>query len=733
MDEQELQEFSLEDIIKEFGGPSAAETAAEETVCQESVQPEETTAASMDETVDLSKVIPVEALAEKPAVSMEDTIDLSHVISMEDTVDLSEDLSMEITRVIELPAQEEGEASDVTSDTIRMDTIRFGKGETDVAEPVAEEELPMPAAEEDPFSDGWEPEYEQPIAEYAPPRPILIHPRSRLRELKSKLVAGPEKIYYKLLEKGLGKLQAAIFFSLLALVLSAIVTTMHALDMVGPSRMKLLVFGQFMAMLFAALMGSFQLLEGVEDMRKKRFSLNSLLVISFMLCCADGVMCLYELPRVADPRVPCCAAFALQMVMSLWNAYQKRNTTMGQMDTLRKASRLDGIHVVADYFEDSNGLVRGEGQVEDFMDHYDRPGKLDKIISIYALVAAGMCVVLGVVAGVLHGISAGLQVAAVTTLAAVPASFFVALSRPMAVLERRLHRLGAVLCGWRGVEELSKKSVFPVGHEDLCPTGSVKLNGVKFYGNREADEVIAYCAALCNADGGALAPVFNQLLESRNGINYEVADFRDYGNGGIGGEVNAEPVLVGTLEFLRSMGVDVPESIRVSHAVGISVDGELCGLFAIAYDRIRSSNAGIATLTGYRSLKAVLTTDDFMLTDEFIKSNFSANTKRMLFPSWEERAAMRAKKPEEGQPAAALSTSSGLASFAYCVTGAKMLRSSSRLGLLVHMIGGIVGMGVMLTLTILGALDLLTPANMFLYELVWMVPGLLLTEWTRSI
>ena len=708
MDEQELQEFSLEDIIREFSdAPIPEEVSEPEQIPEaESLAEEQPKAASLGDT----QVIELPVQEEEPQLE-------------ELPEELPEEVSLEITRVIELPTPATEEKDDTLSDTIRMDNIKETKGQTVSAQPVEEEAFP----------EGWEPEYEQPIAEYAPPRPILIHPRSRLRELKSKLVAGPEKIYYSLLEKGLGKLQVAIFFSILVVVISAIATTMNAFHMVGSNRMKLLVFGQFMAMLVAALLGSFQLLEGVEDLLKKRFSLNTLLVVSFVLCCADGIMCLYELPQAADPRVPCCAAFGLQMIMSLWNAYHNRNTVMGQMDTLRKATRLDGISVVSDYYEGENGLVRGEGQVEDFMNEYRRPAKLEKVISIYAIVAACMSVVLGIVAGVLHGLSAGIQVAAVTTLAAVPASMFLSLSRPMSVLERRLHQLGAVLCGWRGVDELSKRAVFPLSHEDLCPTGTVKLNGVKFYGNRESDEIVAYCAALCNADGGALAPVFNHLLESRNGIKYEVADFRDYGNGGIGGEVNAEPVLVGTLEFLRSMGVEVPESIRVKHAIGVSVDGELCGLFAITYDKVRSSNAGITTLTGYRGLKAVITTDDFMLTDEFIRNKFSVNTKRVLFPSWEDRASLRTKKPEEGTPAAALSTAEGFAPFAYCVTGAKALKNASRLGVIIHMIGGIVGMGMMLILAILGALELLTPANMFLYELVWMVPGLLITEWTRSI
>jgi hypothetical protein len=70
---------------------------------------------------------------------------------------------------------------------------------------------------------------------------------------------------------------------------------------------------------------------------------------------------------------------------------------------------------------------------------------------------------------------------------------------------------------------------------------------------------------------------------------------------------------------------------------------------------------------------------------------------------------------------------------AYCVTGARALKQSCNLGTVLHMVGGILGMAVVLVLMLLGAMHLLTPANMFLYQLVWMIPGFLLTEWTRSV
>ena len=132
-----------------------------------------------------------------------------------------------------------------------------------------------------------------------------------------------------------------------------------------------------------------------------------------------------------------------------------------------------------------------------------------------------------------------------------PASFFVSISRPMAILEARLHMVGTVLCGWEGVKDLCGKAVFPISDLDLFPQGSTKLNGVKFYGSRNPDEVVSYTASVIHVAGGGLVPVFDQLLGSRSGTLYAVQHYRNYGDGGIGGEVDGLPVLVGTMAYAR--------------------------------------------------------------------------------------------------------------------------------------------------------------------------------------
>ena len=610
---------------------------------------------------------------------------------------------------------------DVPQDTIRLDTI---SKIAPSCEPIAAET--QTAQDEPAFTESWEPEYDQPMGEYTPPRPILVHPRSRIRELKQKLITGPEHAYYLLSEKGVWRLQIAIFLNMLVALLSAGATVLYAMEMVQPERMRLLIFGQFLAMLISGLFGVNQMIEGVEDLFNKRFTLNTMLAFTFLFCCIDGVLCLNQV------RIPCCAAFSLEVTMSLWCAYQNRNTEIGQMDTLRKATYLNGVFVKPDYYEDNAGLLRGEAEPEDFMDCYTKSGKQSKTLSRYAMFSTAAALAIGIVAIVLHGIPTGFQVIAVSMLAAMPATVFITVSRPLAVLERRLHRLGVVLCGWRGVEQLSEKAVFPLDKNDFFPEGNIGLNGMKFYADWEPEKVIAYTTAVISADNGIATSLFTQLSESRNIPKLYATECKVYENGGLGGIVENHTILLGSFAFLQQMSVEIPENLKIKHSIYVAIDNVLSGLFAITYTPTKDALASISALGGCRKLNPILLCGDYLLTENFLKNHFGIKSKNLLRPAPHIRSQLRTQKtPTEG--AAALITTEGLSPYAYAVVGARSLRTAANLGVLVHMLGGAVGLGIMLILTIIGATQLLTPFNMFLYQLTWAIPGLLITEWTRTL
>ena len=715
MDEQEkqLEEWSLEEILKEFS-QSAEDQPEEEDILiwdDESSRQEQEKTESLHDTMRLDEI-------KKAVAHQQENLDLEQTVAF-------------------TPVGEEGKAPDLEK-TVAFAPVGTEGKLSDMEQTVAfipvdiEEEAPYPQIYEEqpesvePYSDTWEPEYEQPMGEYIPAEPIVFRPKSRLGELKRKLVAGPEKRYYELSEMGLGKLQLAILFSVLVVILAVGSTVLHAVGWLPQERTRTVVYIQFLSLLLSALLGSYQLMEGFTDMLKKRFSLNSLLIFSLIACLLDSVFCLQQV------RVPCCSVFSIHMTMSLWSAYQKRSTELGQMDTLRKATRLDGVALCPDYYDGRSGFLRTQGQVEDFMDHYREDSVYETYWSWYALVALMVSFAIGVLTSVLLQPVMGVQAFAATLLISVPAGSYIALSRPGAILQRRLHKLGTVVCGWRGIQGLCADGVFPLEDTDLFPAGAAKLNGVKFYGKRDPDQIVAYAAALMNVCGGGMAPLFSQLLEERNGHHYDAQLLRAY-SGGIGGEVNEEAVLAGSLQCMQDLGVDMPQGTRVEQAIYLAIDGELCGVFAISYGKTKSAAAGLTTLCAYRKLTPVMIGNDFMLTENFLRSKFGVNTRQIAFPKREVRKQLQEKTLPEDARALALTTRDGLAAISYGVTGARALRSSMNVGTVVQMFSGILGLVIMLVLALVGAEYLLTPVNVLLYEVLWLIPGLLITEWTRNV
>ena len=653
-----------------------------------------------------------------------------------------EEEGLEQTMRFDLDLDKEENASGVESDTIRLNDIQeaiaavptgenapvklreepilkpgaFGQQE------VEQEQQPSP----EPFSEDWEPDFQEAMEEFPIPEPVIHRPKSRLRELRQKLVNGPEKRYYALSEQGVGKLQAALILNGLLLLAMVVIAVVYAFGGIPDNRLRLLVFGQFLCMILSALLGCYQLIEGVTDVFRLRFTPNTLLVLTFVLCCVDGVLCLQQL------RLSVCAAFSLQMTMALWAAYDRHNTEMGQMDTLRRATNLSGLACVPDDYEAMTGFRICRGEVEHFMDHYQAVSAPERLLNWYCLAVAVISLCVGGLGVVLHGLGAGVQLCCASLMVGLPATAFLATVRPMEVLEKRLHKLGTVLCGWQGIQAVRCRIAVPLNDKDLFPAGSVKLNGVKFYGDREPDQVVTYTSALISANGGALVEVFEQLRDSRGGKMMLVDNLHIY-TGGVGGEIGDEAILVGTLQFMQDMGIDVGRGTRVSQAVYTAIDGELAGVFAVSYGKAKSSAAGVRTLCGCRSLVPVMTTKDFMITESFIRSKFTVSTRRVAFPDRATCVDICARSAPEDATVVALTTKEGLAPMAFAITGARTLGSAMWAGVLIHMIGGILGLIVMSALAYIGAAELLTPLNVLLYQLVWMIPGLLVTEWTRTL
>ena len=726
---EQIPEFTLEDIMREFGNGEQNPDTPADSLGNTQVFPPVTQAVLQSVQVQPPQAeLPLAPDAEVPAEEAEQPTEA------EEAPVEAEESPAEETAPAELQLEQTQVFTPVTIEDLlaQPEAPVQEKSAVPVAEAVPPE-AEEPPAEIPPVEEPAEepaPAAEEPVPEEAPseegPAAKPLQFRSKLSELRRKLVAGPERRFYDLTEKGLGRVQIAIFLNILIVVLCAGGTVLYDMGAVMENRLRLMVFSQILAMMISATLGCYVLLDGLLDLVTGKFSLNSMLFLTLGACAADAVFCLQEL------RVPCCAAFCLEMTFALWDRYMRRSTEISQMDILRKATRLDGLVRVKGYFGEEDGLVRTEGKLEDFMDHYTKPSTPEKVLNIYSIVSILACTGIAVLAGTRHGLSLAIQVFSTSMLVAVPAVAFISQSRPTALLQRRLRMVGTVFCGWKGVKTLCGKASFPLRDRDIFPLGSVKLNGVKFLGDMDPDLVIASAAALMRENGGSLEPVLTQLLKSRNGFVYMAEEVQIL-PAGVSGFVKGSHCLLGLKECLQDQGVEIPESALVDQAIYFAADGQLTAVFAMNYARTKASAAGLVTLGGYRKIRPMILADNFMITPKLLKDKFGVKTRRYDFPDRELRADLSAFDPDPELIAGALTTQQNLSATAYAVTGARALRNTCRLGMWLSLAVGILGLLIMAALAYLGATHLLSPMNVLLYQAIWLIPGLLFADMARFV
>ena len=228
---QDTGSLDLEEILKEFGAGEPeveADIPAEETVTE--VPAAEEAVEEVPAVEETMEEVPVEEAAVVDESKEEDAVDAPEEAVTGDTLRLDD------LRQITVPAEPEAEIVR-DAETVRLNT-------QDIAEAAEAIKAKEEGAEDEPAAEEiTEEEHssEQKEEESVPPAPLVFDPKRKLRELKRKLVAGPERRYYELAEKGLGGVQMAMFLCLIVIVVSGGAAMMYGLDMIPENH-------QFLAM-----------------------------------------------------------------------------------------------------------------------------------------------------------------------------------------------------------------------------------------------------------------------------------------------------------------------------------------------------------------------------------------------------------------------------------------------------------------------------------------------------
>ena len=461
-------------------------------------------------------------------------------------------------------------------------------------------------------------------------------------------------------------------------------------------------------------------IRGVYQALRLRFDLLSLLTLTVAVTIGDAFF------AIPEGRIPFCTVASLALWLSLWGlALEKK----AKWRTLKTVLSMDAPVAAVKEEKAWHGLdcvFRREGSLQDFTAMLETPDAAQKVMRVYAPIAAVITLIFALLAALLDSGSL-LWAWSVMLIAALPGGGFIACCRPFSILAKRLHGNGAAICGWRGAKLLSGECGIVIEDKDLFPKANISMNGMKMYSDLPVRQVVGYATAVIQAANSGLLPLFEEVMANENGRRCTVDSFRQYEGGGLGAEIRGDVVLLGSLAFMRLMGVHVPEGTKVQSAVYISVNKELVGVFALSYQPSAGTRSGLQQILRSAGLTPILATRDFMITPALVKKRYKVSADRLEFPVVAERIRLSSEDAGAKGKQGALMAKGSFLSYASVVTGGRLLRRAVHSAVAVSLTGGILGMALMAILTYLGAVEAASATNLLLYQLLWLIPGMLIT------
>ena len=459
---------------------------------------------------------------------------------------------------------------------------------------------------------------------------------------------------------------------------------------------------------------------GLQDILRLHPGQESLLLIS----CVASLLHVISLIALDGwiGFLPFCACNALGVLISLWGHRQ-------QMEACRRGYQIAAAssNPMLMYREDHvwNGhdaFTKGEGTTDDFVERTEAPDLARRFAVFFAPLTLAACIVAAVLSSVGQGRGAYFFWA-FSAITCVSSPFVASLvfSLPFVRVARRLASSGAALSGWTAARMFTENAVVVAADADLFPAGAISLEGLKVFGSFGFDRVVGSAASLISMSGSGLLPVFSELLQNDLRSLRHAEHFQHY-EGGFGGEIGGDRILLGGANFIISMGVTLAKEFKIKNAVFVTINSELAGIFVINYTGVKSVTHSLDTLARQK-IPLLLAVRDFNITDKLVCARYKSADEALLhYPTVEDRLALSESSRDPFSRPVAVVVRDGLEPFAECVAGGTRLRKVARINLILYCVSAVLGLLLSFYLTFVAAASTLSPSNVTLFLLLWCLP-----------
>lgn len=447
-------------------------------------------------------------------------------------------------------------------------------------------------------------------------------------------------------------------------------------------------------------------------------TITSVAVIATML---DGI---YYAAIGREGPLPFCAMAAFGLVCAMWGTYSRKRALFLACRAAAVAREPYRVTLDDNKWDGKASFAREAGSKEGFGSQIQSLDGAERIYRLFVpvlLIAGVLCAVLASVGRGKPGLL--LWCLSAIMVAGAPASGMLAFGLPYLRLTNRLDRSGAVIAGWDGVEAMSGQANILIKDEDLFPAGSITLNSTTSFHETSIEKLAGCTASMLRGAGSGLYHLFDDEIRRQGGFYRRVDELECYEAGGMTATIRGESVMIGTYGFMTVMRVPLDKGLKLEKAVFCVIDNRLEGLFGLDYDLSPYARTSIEALIR-AGVHPVLVTRDFNVTPEMLRNFFDLPDDQMEYPPIRRRKEMSEPDQVHNPVVGALLTRGGMGAYSDAIIGGRRLRRVVNVNAILTVLASILGMVLAFFLTSVLAFASLTPMNMLVFLVIWLLPTL---------
>lgn len=271
---------------------------------------------------------------------------------------------------------------------------------------------------------------------------------------------------------------------------------------------------------------------------------------------------------------------------------------------------------------------------------------------------------------------------------------------PLFKATTRMVKNGGLLMGYQGVDDFYDANAVMVDAASMFPDGYVKINNVKMFSTVKVKETLLTAASLARHTGSVFGNMFRDTFQGNEDVLYPVEDYIYEDGMGMCGWIRNQRVLLGNRELMASHNIEgIPSKSKEAElqgeAIYLSISGNLSAVFSVELtadpkvkywaDRLARNNVNL-----------LIHSIDPMITQQKIAKVFGIPQENVrILPSRNFLEYRIETEPVERMGASA-ACSGSFSGVAQLLVGAKTIRRSAGIGIVIQALSILIGVGIAL-------------------------------------